>query len=288
VPPSKIHIFAPAKLNLFLHITGKRADGYHTLQSLMVFTDAGDELELSPQERLEIVADGPFAAALGDPADNLAYKAAALLARHYKIPPGAKIRLTKNLPVAAGLGGGSSDAAATLKGLVKLWGLPAEPGLLMELALELGADVPACLHQKPLWAEGIGEKITALNDMPKLHFVLVNPLLPTPTAQVFKNLNTRFSPEIRFSGRRKTAHEWMADLKIYRNDLTDAAITVTPAIRDVLQALAATTGCLLHRLSGSGATCFGIYTGAEAAQSAARRLKAGYPRWWITSTALLK
>ncbi|MCE9507999.1 MAG: 4-(cytidine 5'-diphospho)-2-C-methyl-D-erythritol kinase [Alphaproteobacteria bacterium] len=288
MPPSPLHIFAPAKLNLFLHVTGKRTDGYHTLQSLMVFTDAGDELALSPHDRLQIETEGPFAAQLGNPEDNLVCKAAALLAAHYKISPRGKIRLTKNLPVASGIGGGSADAAAALKGLVKLWNLPEEPAPLLQIAQKLGADVPACLHQKPLWAEGIGEKITPLPELPDLHFVLANPLVPTPTPQVFGNFQHGFSAPIRIFGPQKSTGEWIASLKACRNDLTDAAITVTPAIRGVLAALAATPGCLLHRLSGSGATCFGIYDSAELAQAAASMLKRNHKDWWVTQAGMLR
>jgi 4-diphosphocytidyl-2-C-methyl-D-erythritol kinase len=292
VTNSPLHIFAPAKLNLFLHVTGKRADGYHTLQSLMVFADAGDDLTLSPHDRLQIDTDGPFASLLGNPEDNLVYKAATLLAAHYKIPAHGRIRLTKNLPVASGIGGGSSDAAAALKGLVRLWGLPDEPDQLLQLAQKLGADVPACLHQRPLWAEGTGEKITVLpgvlSGLPRLYFVLVNPLLPTPTPQVFRNFQRDFSAPIRIFEPQKSTDEWMDVLNACRNDLTDAAITVTPAIRDVLAALAETTGCLLHRLSGSGATCFGIYDSAESARAAAGTLKGNHKDWWIAEAGMLE
>ncbi len=288
MPHNTVHLFAPAKLNLFLHITGRQADMYHTLQSLMVFVDVGDALEIAPHDTLYIDIVGPHAAPLDKPKDNLVYKAAILLAESYQVTPRGKIILTKNLPVASGIGGGSSDAAVTLKGLVKLWDLPGEPGRLLQLAQKLGADVPACLNGKPVWAEGIGEKMTALTDMPELHFVLVNPMIQTPTAQVFERFGNRFSPPIQFSGRRKTAAEWIADLKIYRNDLTDAATSVTPVIRDVLMALAETSGGLLHRLSGSGATCFGIYSSKESAHAAAHVLKTRYPDWWVTTANMLK
>lgn len=283
-----IRLSAPAKLNLFLHITGRREDGYHTLQSVMVFVNTGDELKLSPHDSLYIDIEGPFAEPLDKPQDNLVYKAAQLLAAQYKIPARAKIILTKNLPVASGIGGGSSDAAATLKGLIKLWNLPDDALLLQKLALQLGADVPACLYKKPVWAEGIGEKLTALPDMPDLHFVLVNPLVPTPTPLVFQQFGSRFSTPLQFSGRRKSTAEWIADLKIYRNDLTDAASAITPVIRDVLAALGRTKGCLLHRLSGSGATCFGIYSTAEDSKAAARALEKSHPDWWVTAADMLK
>ena len=289
MPHNTLHMFAPAKLNLFLHVTGKRADGYHTLQSLVCFVDVGDHLEISPHDSLYLEAEGPFAASLGgSPRDNLIYKAAVLLAEEYKVPLRGKITLTKNLPVSSGIGGGSSDAAAALKGLAKIWRLPEDTERLQRLALKLGADVPACFYKKTAWMEGIGEKITLLHDLPDLYFVLANPLVATPTAQVFGKFNGRFSPEIQFSGRRKTIEAWLADFKMYRNDLTAAALAVTPEIQNVMSALAGTTGCLLHRLSGSGATCFGIYSSAAMATAAANQLKEKYPEWWITEASILK
>ncbi|MFH1157365.1 MAG: 4-(cytidine 5'-diphospho)-2-C-methyl-D-erythritol kinase [Pseudomonadota bacterium] len=288
MPHKTIHVFAPAKVNLFLHITGKREDGYHLLQSLMGFVDVGDDLTFGPHDSLYIDVNGPFASPLGNPRDNLVYKAAILLSEHYKVPPRAKINLTKNLPIASGLGGGSSDAAATLLGLAKLWLLREDPDKLAEIAQKLGADVTACLYKKLVWSEGIGEKITRLPDMPDIHFVLANPMVQTPTPEVFRHFRNRFSPPLQFSGRRKTTAEWIADLRIYRNDLTDAAITVTPEIRDVLAAIGGTAGCILHRLSGSGATCFGIYGNAEAAHVAAHTLKDQYPDWWVIRANMLR
>lgn len=271
-----ISLFAPAKLNLFLHVTGKRPDGYHTLQSLMVFVDVGDNITLSPHNSLKIDAGGRFAASLQNPADNLIYKAAMLLSEHYKVPPHAKISLTKNLPVAAGIGGGSSDAAAALQGLAHLWNLPEEPATLAQLAQKIGADVPACLLRKPLWAEGIGEKTTPIPHLPEMHFVLVNPLVPTPTATVFKNFAGSFSAPVTLSAD-------LEQVKTYRNDLTDAAIMTTPVIRDVLAALTKTSDCFFHRLSGSGATCFGLYASREAADHTAKTLQKTHPDWWIAS-----
>ncbi|MBI3441302.1 MAG: 4-(cytidine 5'-diphospho)-2-C-methyl-D-erythritol kinase [Proteobacteria bacterium] len=276
-----LSVFAPAKLNLFLHVTGKRIDGHHTLQSLVVFVDVGDHLTLSQQDGLEINVNGSFAATLINGEDNLVYKAAMLLAQHYQVLPHAKIILTKNLPVASGIGGGSSDAAAALQGLAQLWGFPEEPDILLALAAKLGADVPACVYKTPLWVEGTGDQITLLPDMPDQHFVLVNPLVPTPTPKVFASFQRRFSDPVPLSGH-------ITDVATYRNDLTEAAITVTPVIRDVLGALAATDECLFHRLSGSGATCFGLYSGAEAASRAVRQLRIDYPDWWIVEAGLLK
>lgn len=281
-------MLAPAKINLFLHITGKREDGYHLLQSLMVFVDVGDELVFFPHDSLFIDVEGPFAGELTVPHDNLVYKAAQLLAAEYKTNVRGRIMLRKNLPVASGMGGGSADAAVTLRGLTKLWGLQEEPDRLQKLARKLGADVPACLLRRPLWAEGAGEKMTCIADMPPMHFVLLNPLTPTPTPEVFKKYQPRFSRPLQFSGRRKSTQEWIADLKLYRNDLTEAAAEISPLVRVALESLSETPNCHFARLSGSGATCFGVYEHEQAASAAVNKLKQKHPKWWVAQAGLLK
>lgn len=281
-------LLAPAKINLFLHITGRRDDGYHLLQSLMVFVDVGDELTFSPYDGLFLDIDGPFAGDLNvAPHDNLIYKAACLLAEEYRIPATGRIALRKNLPVASGVAGGSSDAAAALRGLVRLWRLPEESSRLNAIARHLGADVPACLAHKPVWAEGIGEKMTWMPHLPRLHLVLANPIVPTPTPEVFRRFGARFSPPLQYSGRRKSMQEWIADLGRYRNDLTDAALAVTPQISEVLAAVAATPACHFARLSGSGATCFGVYDTQSAAAAAVNKLRAEHADWWVSAASLL-
>ena len=281
-------LLAPAKINLFLHITGKRDDGFHLLQSLMVFVDVGDELTFAPYDGLFLDIDGPFASDLNvAPHDNLIYKAARLLADEYRVPAKARISLRKNLPVASGVAGGSSDAATALRGLVRLWRLPEENERLQKIARQLGADVPACLAHKPVWAEGIGEKMTWMPHLPQFHMVMVNPIVPTPTPEVFRRFGARFSPPLQYSGRRKSMQEWIADLSRYRNDLSDAARTVTPQIADVLRAIEATPNCHFARLSGSGATCFGIYDSPAAVHAAVNKLRASYPDWWVSAASLL-
>ncbi len=281
-------LLAPAKINLFLHITGRREDGYHLLQSLMIFVDVGDRLTFSPYEGFFLDIVGPFATDLVfEPAQNLIYRAAQLLAAEYRQPLQGRIVLEKNLPVASGVGGGSSDAAMALRGLQRLWGLPEEPDRLQRLARQLGADVPACLVQRPVWAEGIGEEMTWLQGLPDFHLVLVNPLQATPTPEVFTRYTSRFSAPLQYSGRRKSLVEWVADLGRYRNDLTDAALEVTPVIKDVLAALGGTSGCQLARLSGSGATCFGLYENAVTAAAAVNKMRAGAPQWWVAPARIL-
>lgn len=283
---------APAKINLFLHVTGRRDDGYHLLQSIVVFAEAGDHLTFSRHDSLFIDIEGYFADAVGDLRDNLVYKAAQALAQEYDYVPTGQITLQKNLPVASGMGGGSSDAATTLRGLCRLWGLSEENGRLERLAAQLGADVPACLYRRPVWMEGVGDKMMRMQDMPDMQLVLVTPPVQTPTPEVFKcfarRFSGRYSPPIKHAGRRKSLQEWIADLRFYRNDLTDAAIEVSPDIRTALAAIAATPNCHIARLSGSGATCFGIYDSAGAAQAAVNKLRQEYPRWWIKATGLFK
>lgn len=276
-------ILAPAKINLFLHVTGKRDDGYHTLQSAVTFTNIGDRIEFSPYDSFLIDVEGPFAHELHSPQDNMVYKAARILADEYKKPLLGKITLQKNLPVAAGMGGGSSDAATTLIGLYRLWRLPEEYERLQKVGRKLGADVPACIIRKTVWTESIGEKMTRLADMPELHVVLVNPLEPLLTADVFRNFRGKFSPPLQFMGRKKTYREWVSDLKIYKNDLTDSAAQLCPSILEMINTIAGTTGCLLSRMTGSGATCFGVYETAEEANAAAHKIQHDYPHWWCVS-----
>jgi 4-diphosphocytidyl-2-C-methyl-D-erythritol kinase len=286
--PKHFTLLAPAKINLFLHITGKRPDGYHLLQSVVVFANVGDRLTFSRHDSLFIDVAGRFAGDVCAPRDNLIYKAAQALGENYKIAPTGQILLEKNLPVASGMGGGSSDAATTLKGLAQLWGLPEEFDRMQKIAGTLGADVPACLMRRPVWMEGVGEKMMRLPDMPDMHMVLVNPAVATPTPEVFRQFRAKFSPPIQFIGRRKTMGEWIADLKLYRNDLTEAAIAVSPEIKTALQSIAETQGCQIARLSGSGATCFGIYETPTAAHAAVNKLRQQHPEWWITPAGLLR
>lgn len=285
-------LHAPAKINLFLHVTGRRDDGYHTLQSLVVFAAAGDTLSFSNHDSLFIDLQGYFGNDLGDPRDNLVYKAAQALGAEYGFAPRAHITLQKNLPVASGMGGGSSDAAAALNGLSRLWGLREERGRLMRIAGTLGADVPACLMRRPVWVEGAGEKMVQQIDMPEMHLVLVTPPVATPTPQVFarfaRDFSGRYSAPIRLSGKRKTLPQWIADLRLYRNDLTDAAIAVSPDIRRALQALSTTPNCHIARLSGSGATCFGLYDNPAAAAAAVNKIRQEYPDWWVKACGLFQ
>ena len=282
--------FAPAKVNLCLHVTGRRADGYHLLDSLVVFADVGDELTFKQAHSLAIEMSGPFASALDAPSDNLIFKAAELLGNGV---PGATVSLTKSLPVAAGIGGGSADAAASLRGLKRLYELEAlEADHLDEIALALGADVPACLRSRALRMAGIGEDIAEIQEFPALPAVLVNPGVPVPTGPIFKALGLE-QPSTAGSGlddltqQRFSSVDDVVDwLGAQRNDLQAPAITLAPEVGQVLDALNAEESCRLARMSGSGATCFGLFGTDDEAAACAARLALANPSWWVVPTML--
>jgi 4-diphosphocytidyl-2-C-methyl-D-erythritol kinase len=277
---------ARAKINLYLHVTGKRADGYHLLDSLIVFAEAGDLLRVEPADDLALTIDGPFAEGLASEADNLVLRAARALAAEAGIAPRANIHLTKSLPIASGIGGGSADAAAALLELCRLWRLDIPAGRLQEMALALGADVPVCVDGRPAFIGGIGEEIVPAGRLPVGWLVLVNPKVPTPTPQVFKARRGDFSPAVRWQTPPADFEALIAYLAACRNDLTEPAITVAPAVADVLAVIAATEGCRLARLSGSGATCFGLY-GTEAAAAAAQaEILRQRPEWWAVAARI--
>jgi 4-diphosphocytidyl-2-C-methyl-D-erythritol kinase len=277
---------APAKLNLYLHVVGRRADGYHLLDSLVAFAAPADEITAEAAPSLSLALRGPYAAALGDvPSDNLVWRAAERLGAAAGRPSAAALTLTKNLPVASGIGGGSSDAAATLKALAALWRL--EPGRvdLAAIAQTLGADVPVCLAARAAWLGGIGETVEPVPGLPPVMALLVNPGIALSTPAVFKARQGAFSAPARFAMPADAA-ELAALLAARRNDLTDAAIALVPAIGDVLERLASLEGALIARMSGSGATCFALFAAADSATAAAARLSAERPGWWVAAGRL--
>jgi 4-diphosphocytidyl-2-C-methyl-D-erythritol kinase len=281
----EIAVFAPAKVNLTLHVTGRRADGYHELDSLVAFADIGDRLHVMPAADLSLTVAGPQAgnlAALGE--DNLVLRAARHLAARAGVAAGARLHLEKNLPVAAGLGGGSSDAAAALKALAALWRLPAESAA--QVAPVLGADVPVCLYGRPAWVGGIGERISPAPDFPAAGILLANPRVALPTARVFAARCGAFSEPARFAPMPADASGLAAALMSRRNDLSEAAIGLAPAIGAVLARLAALPGALLARMSGSGATCFALFADRAAAARASALLAAAEPGWWCAAGTL--
>ncbi len=282
-----LRLDAPAKINLYLHVLGKRPDGYHELDSLIVFAGLGDVLTIEPGGFLELVIDGPFAGELTADDDNLVMKAARILADEAEIEPRAHITLTKNLPVASGIGGGSADAAATLKGLCELWQLSPPPDLLTAMALALGADVPVCLESRPSYIGGVGEVIEPAPGLPPAHLVLANPMVAVPTPQVFAARQGEFSRADRLDGMPATVEDLAAALFSRSNDLTDAAIQTAPAIGEVLAVLEELDGALISRLSGSGATCFALFAGQAQADAAAQSLRRDHPDWWVAAAPLL-
>lgn len=269
--------FAPAKVNLTLHVTGRRADGYHLLDSLVVFPAIGDRLSVAPADTLSLTVEGPFAAGLEVIPDNLVLRAARLLAPGR----GAALRLDKQLPVAAGIGGGSSDAAAALRLLAGHWDVALPPTSAL---LGLGSDVPVCMSARSTRMSGIGETVTPA-EIPGGWLVLCNPGVPLNTAAVFGRLaqedNAPMPPLPRLGDTAALA----GFIAAARNDLEAPARALAPAIGTVLAALAATPGSLIARMSGSGATCFGLFATEPAARSAAAQIATAEPGWWVTAAS---
>jgi 4-diphosphocytidyl-2-C-methyl-D-erythritol kinase len=287
--PFATSVFAPAKINLFLHVGARRPDGYHDLCSLAAFADVGDRLTAEPDDSLSLTVAGPFAAELAGGDDDNLVAHAALALRAWARGKGLqcndmRLRLEKNLPVASGVGGGSSDAAATLKLLDQVWQLNARRSDLQAIAVKLGADVPACLIAAATLMQGIGERLTPWPALPPLPVVLVNPGISLMTADVFRALKMHSGTDapapVAFKSPREVA-DW---LRVLRNDLEEPARRIAPVVGNVLSEISATSGCLLARMSGSGATCFGLYQSDAAASAAASALRASRPDWWIVPT----
>jgi 4-diphosphocytidyl-2-C-methyl-D-erythritol kinase len=279
-----------AKVNLSLRVVGRRVDGYHDLESVVAFADCADRLALEPGGELKLVTTGPLAAACGDTADNLVIKAATLLA---KAVPGLKLgafALEKVLPVAAGIGGGSADAAAALRLLARLNGLSFDDPRLQQVALATGADVPVCLASRACDMTGVGEQLLPLK-LPDMPCVMVNPRVAVATRDVFEALGLRNgellvgptdvieSPAWPDAG--ATIADWVDVLATVANDLEAPAMRIEPVIGDVLEALHTSPGVQLARMSGSGATCFAIFGEASEAHAAAEQIRRRHPAWWV-------
>lgn len=283
---------APAKVNLTLAVHGRRADGHHDLTSLVAFAGVGDELSLAPAAADSLACAGPFGAALGGEPDNLVLKAARLLRARRPGLKGGAFHLVKRLPLASGIGGGSADAAAALRLLARLNGVHADDPVLMDAARETGADVPVCLASRACVMSGAGEVLGPPLPLPRLFAVLANPGVPAPTSAVFAALGLAKGQAL--AGGRSDgvpdgagdAAAFIAALAGSGNDLEPAAVTVAPAIANVLKALRAAPGCLLARMSGSGATCFGLFADCRASAAAARLIAQAEPGWWVKSTVL--
>lgn len=273
--------FAPAKINLTLHVTGQRADGYHLLDSLVAFADVGDTITAHEADGLSLTVAGPCGGALSVGPDNLVLRAAALF------PPGrgAALTLDKRLPVASGIGGGSADAAATLRALSALWQVPLPAGAAV---LGLGADVPACLMGRSLRMTGVGEAMHPLGHaLPTAALVLANPGVALSTPAVFAALGRRDNaPMPRDLPRLRDLTEMAAFLAMMRNDLEEPAQRLAPVIAHVKAALSAQPGCRIARMSGSGATCFGLFADPLVASAAASAIRVAEPGWWVAAAPL--
>jgi 4-diphosphocytidyl-2-C-methyl-D-erythritol kinase len=285
VPTARVET-APAKVNLTLHVLGRRADGYHEIESLVAFAGVGDALAFTPHRTLALAVRGPTAAASGDTADNLVLKAARALAERVAGLKLGRFELSKRLPVAAGLGGGSADAAAALRLLARANRMARDDRRLVEAARATGADVPVCLDPRPRLMRGIGEVLSDPLDLPRLPAVLVNPGVAVATKDVFAALKLAPGVAASLAKPSQPAPALMDQVANGRNDLEAPAITLAPAIADALAALRKLPGCRLTRMSGSGATCFGLFASTRQAAAAARVLRGAHPTWWARATVL--
>ncbi|WP_298839325.1 4-(cytidine 5'-diphospho)-2-C-methyl-D-erythritol kinase [uncultured Roseobacter sp.] len=290
-PARAVSVFAPAKVNLTLHVTGQRDDGYHFLDSLVAFADVGDRLFIQQGNTPSLTTEGPEARDVPADMDNLILRAAGL----FDDVPGVSFLLTKNLPVSSGIGGGSADAAAAFRGLLLYLSKgETQPDFstsslapLGDRLMALGADIPMCLLSEYARVRGIGEQIQPIDSLPTLDAVLINPRRPVSTPAVFRAMRRRDNPpmpDTATSFKSKDAFVcWLAE---QRNDLEEPAMRLEPSISDALAALRAGPACALARMSGSGATCFGLYDTKEQAQTAALSLRKSHPDWWVTATQL--
>lgn len=280
-----IKIFAPAKINLFLHVTGKRANGYHDLQSLVAFADFGDEVEITPTEKFSFtIHNAPIL--LGND-NNLVTHAARTLARALNKKLNLAISLTKNIPMGAGLGGGSADAAATIKGLLEYWNATLPVDTLKDILISLGADVPVCYHAHACYFKGVGEILTPLyHPFPTLNAVLVYPSAHCDTAEIFKNFGAEVSPAIGLPTSFQNEGELFDFLEHQKNDLTTPALQKIPTIKEVLALLEQQENCVLSRMSGSGSCCFALFKTKDAANVAEINIQNQKPSWWVRRVIL--
>ena len=277
---------APAKINLTLRVLGRRADGYHELESLVAFAGLADTLTLSPDNCDALEVSGPFAASCGPEAGNLVLKALGALRQRVGPVRGGRFALEKNVPVAAGLGGGSSDAAAALRLLARLNSLSFDDPRIAAAALAVGADVPVCLDPRARIMSGVGERLSNVIALPALPAVLVNPRVPLSTRDVFAALSCAPSKEPQLGDVPSKADAFFEYLEKHGNDLTEAAIACAPIVGEVLAALRGLPDVRLARMSGSGPTCFALFSSPQAASAAATRLVADGKNWWVHATVI--
>ena len=292
-PPQSFQIFAPAKINPFLHITGKRSDGLHSLDSLITFADIGDVISISPMDGFSFDINGPMAGSF-DEADksarpdskNLVVRAVWALARMTNRTPSFSITLGKNLPLGAGIGGGSADAAAALWGLCRYWKIAHDQSMLMDLLMKLGADVPVCFESQTRFVAGAGENLSAPVRIPETHAVLIYPNIHCSTKGIFEHYRSSFNVPAERPAGFKDQDSFIAYLKKTQNELMPAAVRAAPDIRNALMQLEGSDGCRMARMSGSGSTCFGLYDTQEQAEKARETIKETNPDWWVRSTVL--
>ena len=283
---------ARAKINLALHVLGRRPDGYHDLDSLVVFAELSDVLTAyrRDEQAVELGIDGEFADHLAEttpPADNVVYAVADALMRAFpeRVQDGIRLDLVKRLPIAAGIGGGSADAAATLRLLNRVWRLGLSTDQLVELGASLGADVPVCVLSRPARIEGTGGRLTPVGTLPEMPVVLVNPGVAVPTAEVFRRLrNPDKTPLPPLPTRPVSIMELVFWLRRTRNDLFEPACGLAPEIEHAVRMLASEADCMFARMSGSGATVFGIFLTIDAATAVAERIRDARPHWWVAVT----
>lgn len=283
-----LETLAPAKINLYLHVTGQRADGYHFLDSLVAFANVGDFLRLEPAADFSFAIEGPMAASLAqeESENNLAVRAARMVAKALGQSLNLRLTLIKNLPIASGIGGGSTDAAAALRLLAAHWRMPPNAPLLYEIAASLGQDVPCCLAAQSCCFQGIGDSTTPAPNLPLTHVVLVNPNKTVSTPAVFKARQGEFVPAQPLTTPPSTPVDLASALSLRTNSLTEAACSLCPEIKEVLTAIQDQPPCLLARMSGSGATCFGLFDNRGAAKQAAANLYQAHPDWWVVAAFL--
>ena len=290
VSKNKIKIFAPAKINLYLHILDKLPNNYHILDSLAAFVDIGDLIEIEESNKFSFEIKGKFAHEFSEKdkltnkdSTNLIIRAINLISQKTNNTPDFKITLTKNLPLASGIGGGSSNAASTIWGLMEWWNISPQAPYLKSLMLELGTDVPVCLSCRPSRMLGIGDIIQDIPTMPECPIILVNNGDKCPTQDIYNNFNKDFKKPIDIPSTLNELEKLTDFLSLQSNDLTSAAIQYKPKITDVIKTIKEQENCLLSRMSGSGSTCFGIFLNTHDAKKAANNISKTHPNWWIKS-----
>ena len=276
-----IKVTAHAKVNLTLHVVGQRANGYHEMQSLVCLTEFGDQIHLTPAVNFSFQVIGPYAAGIPVDESNLVVQATKFMAKKHSKTLDCQIILEKNLPMASGIGGGSSDAAAVMRALSQYWSVPLPNA---DELMALGADIPVCLTTGLTLMEGAGEDVTQLSAAPNWGLVLVNPNVGVSTPAVFKALNSKHNPPMQNVAENCVDITWLGD---QRNDLEPPAIAMVPEVVAVVDAISATLHCQMARMSGSGATCFGLFANTEHANAAAERLQGAHPNWWVVSTKIV-